>query len=45
MNYLYTITDKLNKIEDKIDKIVKSDNLPKKKVNQPQQSNSGLVQY
>ena len=45
MNYLYTITDKLNKIEDKIDKIVKSDDLPKKKVNQPQQSNSGLVQY
>jgi len=48
MNYLYTITDRLNKIEDKIDKLIKngslpkvSEPLPKKKVSQ---SNSGLVQ-
>ena len=48
MNYLYTITERLNKIEDKIDKLIKngslpkvSEPLPKKKVSQ---SNSGLVQ-
>jgi len=44
MNYLYTITDRLNKIEDKIDKLLKNGDLPKKKVNLPQQSGSGLVQ-
>jgi len=48
MNYLYTVTDKLNKIEDKIDKLIKNNTLskvteptPKKKVTQ---SVSGLVQ-
>jgi len=44
INYLYTITDRLNKIEDKIDKLLKNGELPKKKVIQPQQSGSGLVQ-
>jgi len=44
MSYLYTITDRLIKIEEKIDKLIKPDSLPKKKVNQPQQSDSGLVQ-
>lgn len=43
LNYLYTVTDRLNRIEDKIDKLIKTDNLPKKKVNQSIQSNSGLV--
>ena len=40
-NYLYTITDRLNRIEDKIDQLIKSNNVPKKKV---QPLNSGLVQ-
>ena len=44
MNYLYTITDRLNKIEDKIDRLLKNNELPKKKVNLQPQSNSGLVQ-
>jgi len=44
MNYLYTITDRLNKIEDKIDRLLKNGDLPKKKVNPPQQSGSGLAQ-
>ena len=44
MNYLYTITDRLNKIEDKIDRLLKNTELPKKKVNPQPQSNSGLVQ-